>query len=140
MQPRKGRRLMETSPELSEEERNALLRSLTEVGPSKPVGYLPLITIETIAQLDPETVAAEARARGLATEQFGPSVCCIKSGALYVYHREALAALLRANAEAVHAAGLPLDPGNFVARIASVWFEQDHPARPIIAIAFGEGA
>lgn len=131
---------MAATPELSEDERNALLRSLTEVGPSKPVGYLPLNTIENIAQLDPETVAAAARARGLATEQFAPSGCCIKSGALYIYHREALAALLRANADAVHAAGLPLDPGDFVARIASVWFEQNHPARLIIAIAFGEGA
>lgn len=131
---------MATSPEISEDERNALLRSLTEVGPSKPVGYLPLSTIENIARLDPGTVAAAARARGLATEQFGPSVCCIKSGALYVFHREALAALLQADAEAVCAAGLPLDPDGFVARIASVWFEQNHPARPIIAIAFGEGA
>jgi hypothetical protein len=58
---------------------------------------------------------------------------------LHIYHREALAALLRANAEAVYAAGLPLDPANFVAHIASVRFEQNHPARPIIAIAFGEG-
>ncbi len=127
------------SAEPSDDERRALLRSLTTVGPSKPVGYLPLNTIENIARLDPGAVAAAAQARGLATERFHPSVCCIKSGALYVYHREALAALLLANADAVHAAGLPLDPGDFVARIASVWFEQNHPARPIIAIAFGEG-
>jgi hypothetical protein len=117
----------------SENERRALLRSLMEVGPSKPVGYLPL-------QLTPEAVAAASAACGLATAQFGPDACCIKSGALYVYDREVLAALLEETADAVRAAGLPFDPDRFVVHIASVWFEKDHPSYPIIATAFGDSS
>jgi hypothetical protein len=117
-----------------------LLRSLTEVGPSKPVGYLPLNTIKDFVQLTPEDVAAAATARGLATAQFGPKVCCIKSGALYVYHREALSDLLQARADTISAAGLPLDPDSFVAHIATIWFGEDHPAHAIIATAFGDAS
>jgi hypothetical protein len=124
----------------SENERRALLRSLMEVGPSKPVGYLPLHTIEELVQLTPEAVAAASAACGLATAQFGPDACCIKSGALYVYDREVLAALLEETADAVRAAGLPLDPDRFVVHIASVWFEKDHPSYPIIATAFGDSS
>jgi hypothetical protein len=77
------------SPKPSEDERRTLLHSLTEVGPSKPIGYLLLYAIEDFAQLTFETIAASATARGLATAQFGPQASCIKSGALYVYHRGA---------------------------------------------------
>jgi hypothetical protein len=125
-------------PELGGDERQALLLSLTEVGPSKPIGYLPLYTITDIAQLSPEAIGAAATARGLAVAQFGPDACCIKSGALYVYDRKALAKLLQARAEASSLAGLPLDPDRFVAHIATVWYAEDHPALPIIASAFGD--
>jgi hypothetical protein len=37
----------------------------------------------------------------------------------------------------ISAAGLPLDPDLFIARIATVWFVADHPTRRIIAGAFG---
>jgi hypothetical protein len=131
---------MARRPELSEHDRRALLRSLMEVGPSKPVGYLPLYTIEDFVLQTPEAVAAAATARGLTTAQFGSAACCIKSGALYVYDREALASLLRERADALFAAGLPLDPDRFVAHIATVWFEKDHPAYPIIARVFGDSS
>jgi len=117
-----------------------LLRSLAEVGPSKPVGYLPPHTIDDFVQLSPEALAKAATARGLATAQFGPDICCIKSGALYVYDREVLAKLLHMQADVISAAGLPLDPDLFDALIATVWFAADHPVRPIIASAFGEAS
>jgi hypothetical protein len=132
--------LMTKWPEPREDERQTLLRSLTEVGPSKPVGYLPLHTIEDFVQLSPEAVAAAAAARGLAVAQFGPDTCCIKSGAIYVYDRKALAKLLQAGADVISAAGLPLDPDLFVEHIAAVWFAADHPVRQIIATAFGDSA
>lgn len=115
-----------------------LLHSLTEVGPTKPVGYLPLDTIRNFVQQSPEAVAASANARGLMAVQFGPDTCCIKSGALYVYDRESLARLLQVQAREVLIAGLPDDPDRFVARIAAVWYAEGHPACQIIASAFGE--
>jgi hypothetical protein len=118
--------------------KNGLLRSLTGVGAAKPVGYLPLHAINDFAQISADVIVSDAEARGLVATQFGPDVCCIKSGALYVYDREALADLLRAQADAVSVAGLPHDPDRFVAHIAAVWYAEDHPAYAIIAKAFGE--
>lgn len=122
----------------NELDQERLLRSLTEVGPSKSVGYLPLDAFE-LARIPLDATIAVLTAIGLATAQFGAAGCCIRSGALYAYHREALAALLQANADALQAAGLPLDPDEFVARIASVWFDENHQALPVIAKAFGGG-
>jgi hypothetical protein len=45
---------------------------------------------------------------------------------------------LKARANAIAAAGLPLDPDRFVAEIATVWFGNGHSAHPIIATAFGD--
>jgi hypothetical protein len=118
-------------------EQRAMLRCVLEVGPSKPVGYLPLNAIGA-AKSASEIVAVAALKRGLAAIEFPPEACCIKSGALYVYDRAALTALLQERATAAAAAGLPLQPDAFVAHIAAVWFERDHPAHPIIAAAFGE--
>jgi hypothetical protein len=129
---------MTCCPNASEHDEQALLRSLTTVSPSKPVGYLPLYAIKKFLRLTPEAVAAAAATRGLATAQFEPDACCIKSGALYVYHREALASLLQRSADIICAAGLPLDPDGFVTCIATKWFESDHPIYRIIASAFGE--
>ncbi len=114
-----------------------LLHDLMQVGPRKPIGYLPLYTVKELLRRDPEDIASEALALGLTATQFGPDRCCIKTGALYVYHREALAELLRAKANVLAANGLPTDPNHFVALIASVWFEPDHPIYPIIVAAFG---
>ncbi|MDP9813684.1 hypothetical protein J2W42_006559 [Rhizobium tibeticum] len=86
----------------------------------------------------PETLAAIAATRGLATAQFAQAACRIKSGAFYAYHREALGDLLRENADTIRVAGLPVDPDGFVAHIAAIWYEENHVARPIIAAAFGE--
>ncbi|MBZ9789974.1 hypothetical protein K9B32_07500 [Rhizobium sp. 3T7] len=127
-----------TSLELSDEKRDMLLRSLTDVGATKPIGYLPLYTIKEFLRSDPETIAADAVMRGLTTAQFAQNACCIKSGALYAYHRAALGDLLRENAAAVRVAGLPLDPDEFVAHVAANWYEMGHEAHPLIAAAFGE--
>jgi hypothetical protein len=121
----------------SDAEQRAMLRCVLEVGQSKPIGYLPLSDIRA-AKSASEIVAVSALARGLAAIQFPPEVCCIESGALYIYDRAALAALLKERACAAAVAGLPLQPDAFVAHIAANWFERDHPAHPIIAAAFGE--
>ena len=119
-------------------EKEWLLRSLSDVGPSKPVGYLPLYTIRDFVKADFNDLTQDAAARGLVAVQFGPAECCIKSGAFYVYHHDALAGLLSANSEVLLALRVPTEPALFVAYIAAVWLEDSHPACPIVAKAFGE--
>lgn len=115
-----------------------LLRSLSKVGPNKPVGYLPLYTLTAVAQLAPESIAADAVARGLAAVRFGPEECCIQSGAIYIYDRVALSMLLRRHADTLAAEGVPSDPDHFVAHIAATWLEPSQAVYPIIAAAFGD--
>lgn len=129
---------MPSKPNLSMEDRERLLCDLTQVGLSKPVGYLPLYTIRDLLKLAPEDIAADLNTRGLSTVQFSTATCCIKSGALYVYHKQALTDLLMENAGLLHTAGIPNSPDEFVARIAAVWFDQDHPAKRVVDRAFGD--
>ncbi|MBY5523413.1 hypothetical protein [Rhizobium leguminosarum] len=123
---------------LDDKMRSAILHSLTAVGRSKPVGYLPIYTIKRFLKTTPKALAASAARRGLATAQFTTRSCRIKSGAFYVYDRVALESLLKEQAEAVQAAGLPSNAGTFVAHIAAVWYDTGHPAHGIIATTFGE--
>lgn len=115
-----------------------LLLSLGRVGPSKPIGYLPLYTLKDLVRVTPEKVAADAIGRRLAAVLFSPEQCCIKSGALYVYDPVALSKILQAKADTLAEHQLPSDPDRFVAYIAAVWLEPCHPVYPIIAAAFGD--
>ncbi|MEX2695835.1 hypothetical protein [Rhizobium mongolense] len=123
---------------LDDETQSALLRQLTDVGPAKSVGYLPIYTIKRFLGTTPKALAAAAARRGLASALFTARTTSIKSGALYVYDRDALERLLDGQADAVQAAGLPLNADVFVAHIAAVFYDMRHPAHRIIAAAFGE--
>jgi hypothetical protein len=78
----------------------AILSSLTQVGPAKSIGYLPLDTIRNILQMDARALADEAEANGQSVMLLGPERCCIKSGALYVFDKQSLETLLNKYARA----------------------------------------
>jgi hypothetical protein len=111
---------------------------LSLVGPKKLVGYLPLYTIRDILQVRAEDLIEEARSRGLCAVVLGPDRCCIKSGALYAYHRAGLQRLLDVSTGPLRASGLSADPDLFVEQIGSVWFERSEPAWAVIEAAFDE--
>jgi hypothetical protein len=119
-------------------ERNTILSSLTQVGPTKPVGYLPLYVIRDVLQMDPYALAQDARVNRLSAAMFGPDQCCIKSGALYVFDRQSLERLLRSSKLILSASRWPIDPHQFVARIAREWIDDAHSVAPVIKRAFGE--
>lgn len=121
-------------------QRSTILRSLTQVGPCKPIGYLPLYIIRDVLQMEPHAVAQAAQAKGLSAAPFGPVQCSIKSGALYVFDRQSLEALLQSSSSILSATRWPLDPDRFVARIAREWIDHAHGVAPVIKRAFGEEA
>jgi hypothetical protein len=121
-------------------QRNTILSSLTQVGPTKPVGYLPLDTIRGVLQMHPYALAQDAQVNGLSAAMFGPEQCCIKSGALYVFDRRSLERLLRSSKSILSASCWPLDPDQFVARIAREWIDDAHSVAPVIKRAFGKRA
>jgi hypothetical protein len=130
-----GVRLM---PDLSNEDAARILESLTNVGPRKAVGYLPLYTIYDFLNRSVDAMIETATVDGLAAICLSADRCCIKSGALYVYDRAALAQLLQKSADVLKAHGFTADPDRFVLQIAARWFEREHPVYPVIATAFGE--
>ena len=121
-------------------ERSTILSSLTQVGPAKPIGYLPLYTIRDVLQMDPHALAQDAQANGLSAALFGPDQCCIKSGALYIFDRQSLENLVQSSRRILQASRWPLDPDQFVARIAREWIDHAHSVAPVIKRAFGEEA
>ena len=117
----------------------AIMSSLTQVGPAKPVGYLPLHTIRNILQLEPCAIERDAEAKGLQTTLFEPGQCCIESGALYIFDRSSLDRLLRSSSAILSANHWPENPESFVARVASEWIDDPrHPVTRVIRLAFGE--
>jgi hypothetical protein len=122
-----------------EAKKAAILSSLTQVGPTKPIGYLPLQTIRDILQVEPRTIEQEAEAKGLSTALFRPGQCCIRSGALYLFDRSSLERLLRSSSPILSANDWPEEPDSFVKRVASEWIDdQRHPVTRVIKLAFGE--
>jgi hypothetical protein len=119
-------------------QRRALVSCLRDVGPRKPVGYLPLDTLRLFAKVRLADMVRDAARRGLEVAVFRPKQCCIKSGALYLYDRAALSALLDANADLLTASGISAEPKRFVAYIAANWLEPTHPACVVIAKAFAD--
>jgi hypothetical protein len=114
-------------------ESSAILASLAEVGPAKPIGYF-----RDVLKIDPRALTRDGEAKGLSAALFGPDQCCIKSGALYLFDRQSLAHLIQSSRPILSASRWPLDPDQFVARIAREWIEPAHPVTPVIKRAFGE--
>lgn len=123
---------------VSIEDKDKILKSLTEVGLSKAVGYLPLYTIYEILGSSPDELAKAAQRRGLVTYRSGEDQCCIKSGALYVYDRNLLIDILTQWTGVIQMNGSHSDPDMFIKAIAETWFEPGDPIMPVIRHAFGE--
>jgi hypothetical protein len=87
--------------------------------------------------MDAHALADEAKASGRSVMLLGPDQCCIKSGALYVFDRQSLEGLLRSFSSILSVNDWPIDPGQFVERIAREWIDQAHPVTPVINRAFG---
>ena len=92
------------------------LSDLTRVGPTKPMGYLPIETIRTRGS-DPEVLLHDLKAAGLSAVLLPFGECHIGfEGALYAWHDETLKALLDSHREALD--GWPSEPRAFVLRVA----------------------
>lgn len=89
------------------------MKDLRDVGPSKPLGYLPDSTIAECG-LSSEEVRAQAAVRGLATYHSVPGEGHHDDGFTYVYDRRALAHMLKSGTQILESASWPIDPDAFV--------------------------
>lgn len=116
----------------------AVMSDLWRVGPTKPLGYLPLSTLKRHG-FEAGALAAHFDRLGFGTRRFSPRETVIASGALYVFHRT-LADLLYEYRALLASYGWPTEPQAFVQKVATVEVPEDGsaPLHHLIARAFGD--
>jgi hypothetical protein len=130
--------LKESGKKITDEEiAHLALQDLYSVGVAKPVGYLPVSTIEELGKKDLKIAITELESKGLNTIVVSEEESTVLSGALYAYDKEALAKLLAENAETIKAHGWTIDPHDFVVRIAKEDVEDENLYR-VVAMAFSD--
>lgn len=114
------------------------LTDLTDVGPTKPLGYLPLQTLRGY-HIDLQQLEATLLARGLSVLRTDPTESHIRSGALYAYHEPSLRALLERSARVLTVAAWPTEPTAFVQAVDTLTAPRDTELYELVAEAFGDG-
>jgi hypothetical protein len=125
-------------PVASEQTRQLIFGNLAAVGNAKPLGYLPLATLEKHLAMDVTEVADSFEKRGLKTRVFLANECCISSGALYVYDPSGLQSVLNAASDVLARNKWPVSAELFVDQLAKCWVEQSDPVHAVIQRAFGD--
>ena len=115
-----------------------ILQEHLNIGPKKPVSYLPIKTIEKVLKLSVDAYVGMTTTRGHSSVAFGPDQCCIDSGAVYLYSQAALQQILDQSAGTLMRENYPLDSRGFIAALARDWLPGDHPVMPVIRQAFGD--
>jgi hypothetical protein len=123
--------------DLKEINKELILSSLNNVGPSKSLGYLPLQTVHKQLSMKADDLARLIREKGLQAKIFSVEECCINSGAIYVYDLGALQNILDKDRAILEANTWPSDADQFVRHVAKFWLELNHPVYPVIQRAFG---
>lgn len=120
-----------------EQDKRRTWQQLDTVGPSKPVGYFPVETIESYVGKKLEEVMAYLQNKGLEVKIFTGSEWPGFHGALYIYDKAVLQRLLDENRQILLEARWPTSADDFVANLK----RQEKIGTPIfkiIAKAFGD--
>lgn len=119
-----------------ETDRILILKSITEVGRSKAIGYLPTNTIERILKVNTDWIEKFCSQNGLRFRVFSEEQTCIKSGAIFVWSEKMLVDVL---SRARRGDQLdPMAPDDFVQLIATEWYDDDHYLMATIRRAFND--
>jgi hypothetical protein len=94
------------------------LNDLLEVGPGKPLGYLPLPTIELDCGVDVQGLRDHLEYQEIDTIVVPPNTSKVPSGALYAYDQEPLQNLLDNQKEILKKEDWPIEAHNFVKAVA----------------------
>ncbi len=121
--------------QLEESAKMTLLNDLRKVGPSKPLGYLPISTITELCGVTVEDMIQEAEQKGLSTRIIYGNVY---SGALYVWDETALNSHLAKHSNILGEAGWPMETVPFIEMTDRVTAPSKTPLFDLIADAYGD--
>jgi hypothetical protein len=108
------------------------------IGEEKPVGYLPIKTVERHIGISIPAYKSMIESRGNSCSVFPPEESCINSGAIYAYNKLYLDKILKDNLDILSKNGWPVAAEDFIRKIASGWLDDASPIMPIIKKAFGD--
>ncbi len=114
-----------------------LLSEHANVGPSKPMSYLPISTIERLLGMTIADYARLIEQRGSSCVVFAETETCIKSGAVYAYSKIDLARVLVRHSFLLAEHSWPEAPAEFVRKVAQEWLDEDNPLKRVIGAATG---
>jgi hypothetical protein len=115
----------------SPEEVEGLMNDLVLVGPRKPLGYLPISTLQMCGQ-DMTAVIDNARIKSLRAEMWGSHRCNVGSGAVFVWDANRIEEFIELNEDLLADADWPVDHHMFVRRIATEQVPLDTPLHELI--------
>lgn len=113
------------------------LDDLRRCGPDKPLSYLPISSLAFINGQSAEDAVSEATSCGLQARIFEHGTCVVASGAVYVWHEDALSALLERCKDKLEPNGWPVDPHAFVEMVATRFAADGSAPSAVIGVAFG---
>ena len=118
------------------------LLDLLRVGPNKPLGYLGLSQLENDCKVDVNQLINYLGQNGLDVRVFGPNNTWVFAGAIFVFHKESLQAILDSNVELLQRNNWPKLADRFVERVASeiVSRKQNFKLFSLIALCFSNEA
>jgi hypothetical protein len=114
-----------------------ILSDLRQVGPQKPLGYLPIETLVKICKVSPESIEKELHEKGLKTLRLKDKETNIVGGALYAYDEIALQELLTIHQELLEKEGWPSENEPFIKHLV-VHADQKTDLFNLIADAFND--
>jgi hypothetical protein len=114
-----------------------ILNDVRNVGPAKPVGYLPLSTIRAYGG-NIRTLASEAKRKDFIVRLFCEGEAPIVSGALFVASPVALTKLLKKHKDTVAAFGWSSNPETFLEEIATRQATPKTKLYDVVADAFAD--
>ncbi len=107
------------------------------VGPEKPMGYLPLNTLEKFSDKNEEELIAYLKTKNIETKSFGPEAPSWHGPSLYAFHRKSLQGLLDENNSILIANAWPTNVDEFVEKCNGHLVLEPGPLQDIIIQAFG---
>ena len=115
-----------------------ILSAHIRVGPSKPVSYLPISTIERVLGMRVDDYTSLIAQGGASWRVLSESETYIKSGAVFAYSDVDLAAVLERHIDLLLEHNWPCGCPAFIRMIAAEWLDDESPLRRVIAAAFGD--
>jgi hypothetical protein len=126
------------SKEYSAEEVEKYLSEIRDLGPEKPMGYLPINFIEELGSTIGEEMS-QAKKNGHDHLLVGPETGVI-GGALYIYDIESLQSLIDDNRNILKKADWPIAPKALVEKISTEHAPIKTELFNVIADAFGDSS